>query len=346
MVESMSIEASNLYANNMNSSRRSSKGGWITLPQYQSIGEEKDEEKEEVEDEEEEDYAEGEVDETQSKRQPWIHKIHTHRGRAFLGFLELGMGGLYMFGSMFYFTECTSSLCAAIGGWSFTVASLILFLIDVLDLASFYVHPILHIDGLSVPELYGFIHRMEAGLYSPIISVISSFIFLVGSILFIPQSLEVLTHNPQLDGFETGTLIFVYGSLFVGLASLLRIVRKAYDGAKGTIQLDLLRLHPSAVLADLLEFFAMFLFCIGSIWFLPGWEAYTNYAAGSFVLGSILLMFSSLCILYSIDNPDKGRTIYFHFPSLERSYRLKEKVPCPKTIEMAKEYVRKRTTTL
>ena len=176
MVESMSIEASNL-----NSSRRSSKGGWITLPQYQSIVEEKDEEKEE-EEEEEEDYAEGKVDETQSKRQPWIHKIHTHRGRAFLGFLELGMGGLYMFGSMFYFTECTSSLCAAIGGWSFTVASLILFLIDVLDLASFYVHPILHIDGLSVPELYGFIHRMEAGLYSPIISVISSSVLVMHNI--------------------------------------------------------------------------------------------------------------------------------------------------------------------
>ena len=83
-----------------------------------------------------------------------------------------------------------------------------------------------------------------------------------------------------------------------------------------------------------------------SVWFLPGWEAYTNLAAGSFVLGSILLMFSSLCVIYSIDNPDKGRTIYFHFPSLERSYKMKEEKPCPVTIEMAKEYVRKRTTTL
>ena len=64
---------------------------------------------------------------------------------------------------------------------------------------------------------------------------------------------NLLTHNPKLDGFETGTLIFIFGSLFVGLASLLRIVRKAYDGAKGVLRLELLWLHPSAVLADLLE---------------------------------------------------------------------------------------------
>lgn len=342
MVENFSIETTRLTGNNSNSSSKkcnttSSIRGDSSNHHYHSI--------DRVflgEFEEDEFYG----DENESNEQPWIHKIHTHKGRAVLGFLELGMGGLYMFGSMFYFTDCTGHICAVFGGWSFTVASLILFLIDVCDLASFYIHPILHVDGLSVPELYGFIHRLEAGLYSPIISIISSFIFLVGSILFIPQSLEVLTHNPNLDGFETGTIIFVWGSVFVALASLLRIIRKGYDGGKHTFEFQRLWLHPSAVLADFFEFLAMAFFCVGSIWFLPGFEDYTNLAAGSFVIGSILLMFSSLCILYSIDNPDKGRTIYFHFPSLERSYRMKEDKPCPTIIEVAKEYVRKRTTTL
>ena len=90
----------------------------------------------------------------------------------------------------------------------------------------------------------------------------------------------------------------------------------------------------------------MLFYFVGSIWFLPGFEDYTDMAAESFVMGSIMLMCSSVCLLYSIENPDPGRTIYFHFPSLERSYQLNEEWPCPKTVEFAKEYVRKRVATL
>ena len=63
---------------------------------------------------------------------------------------------------------------------------------------------------------------------------------------------------------------------------------------------------------------------------------------------------SSFFTIYAVDNPDPGRTIYFHFPHMERVYewnvlesgKRNDELLSEKTYEAVKEYVRARTTTL
>mmetsp|Transcript_4353 Transcript_4353/g.5991 ORF Transcript_4353/g.5991 Transcript_4353/m.5991 type:complete len:258 (+) Transcript_4353:18-791(+) len=142
----------------------------------------------------------------------------------------------------------------------------------------------------SSDTLFGKYQRAENGL-NFFFSLIGSIIYVVGSVLFIPQ----------LNSIVTGIQIFIVGSVVIVLSQswkLWRIVA-VKDGSSVYIKWKMLLLDSPGSFVDSFALLGGIFYLIGSVLFLPQYDTSddaTFIAAVWFQVGGLLFFFSGLAL--------------------------------------------------
>jgi len=146
----------------------------------------------------------------------------------------------------------------------------------------------------SIDTLIGKLQRMERGV-NFFLSVTGSFLYLIGSILFIPS----------LNKLAAGTYIFAIASIFIVISESWKIFRSGStnDGSTNdkSFSLSNLSLDISGVLINVFTWIGGFGYLLGSVYYLPKFDtankdtviAATGYtiAGAAYVIAATLITF-------------------------------------------------------
>jgi YrhK-like protein len=211
------------------------------------------------------------------------------------------IGGItFLLGSLYYFPSMTDY---ELGGWLFTIGS-IGFLIA--DLMEWYTNnrvgcfdsPVLRADFEEKMGIYmepndtqwGNYQRLENGL-NFFYSAIGSFLYLVGSVYFIPET----------DSILLGTELFIAGSFVIFTSQSWKIYRQGFSPQEKRFSFSNYSSDLLSLYVDVGAGMGGLFYLIGSVYFLPEYDI-TNQdtirAAALFTVGGSSFTLSAFSILY------------------------------------------------
>ncbi len=194
----------------------------------------------------------------------------------------------FVLGSMQYYPSFSNFV---LGGWLFTIGSTGFLIADLWEWWYFRVGCLFDCKYGSPGRDQPLLQRAEVGL-NFFLSATGSFLYLVGSIDFIPAT----------DSIVLGTWIFIYGSSIIFLSQLWKVLRtlrtNPNDENDKSIAISNAFGDLPAFGVDTCAGLGGLAYCIGSILFLPQVNYSAEIVANVFVCGGSFFLLSGIFLVY------------------------------------------------